>query len=81
MINNRFIVSEKEKTANRINDLLLTKLLDHERVCSICKTKLSWDYPNDICIKCKIKLQAERKEKLKNVQKRKYRFYRHRKEL
>ena len=36
MINNRYICSEKEGAANKINDLLLTKLLDHERICTVC---------------------------------------------
>ena len=43
MINNRLICSEKENTANKINELLLTNLLDHERVCIGCGKKLSWD--------------------------------------
>ena len=54
MINNRFICSEKENTANKINELLLTNLLDHERVCIGCGKKLSWDYPSDRCRMCKI---------------------------
>ena len=54
MINNRFICSEKENTANKINELLLTNLLDHERVCIGCGKKLSWDYPSDRCRLCKI---------------------------
>ena len=54
MINNRFICIEKENTANKINELLLTNLLDHERVCIGCGKKLSWDYPSDRCRMCKI---------------------------
>ena len=54
MIDNRFICSEKENTANKINELLLTSLLDHERVCIGCGKKLSWDYPSDRCRMCKI---------------------------
>ena len=53
MINNRYIADEKEETANKINELLLTNLLDHERVCSVCRKKLSWDYPSDKCRACK----------------------------
>ena len=53
MIDNRFICSEKENTANKINELLLTSLLDHERVCIDCGKKLSWDYPSDRCRMCK----------------------------
>lgn len=67
VINNEYISSEKEKTANKINDLLLTKLLDHERVCSLCKRKLSWDYPNDICRKCRDSMMEAKKEKLKYI--------------
>lgn len=78
VINNRFIASEKEKTANSINNLLLTKLLDHERVCSICKIKLSWDYPSDVCRKCRDKLDVEKKMKVKLKTKKPYRFYRKR---
>ena len=53
MINNRYIAMEKEDTANRINELLLTNLLDHERVCINCGKKLSWDYPSERCRACK----------------------------
>lgn len=53
MINNRYIAIEKEDTANRINELLLTNLLDHERVCINCGKKLSWDYPSERCRACK----------------------------
>ena len=63
MINNRYICSEKESAANKINDLLVTKLLDHERVCSMCGRKLSWDYPNDECRKCRDMMQEIKKEK------------------
>ncbi|MDU6339901.1 MAG: DEAD/DEAH box helicase [Clostridium sp.] len=56
MINNRYISSEKENTANKINELLLTNLLDHERVCKDCGKKLSWDYPSDRCRFCKEKM-------------------------
>lgn len=48
MINNRYISAEKEETANKINELLLTNLLDHERVCINCGKKLSWDYPSEM---------------------------------
>lgn len=57
MINNSYISSEKENTANKINDLLLTSLLDHERVCKDCGKKLSWDYPSERCRFCKEKMQ------------------------
>ena len=67
MINNRYICSEKESAANKINDLLLTKLLDHERTCSVCKRKLSWDYPNDVCRKCRDVMQEIKKEKSKQI--------------
>ena len=67
MINNRYICSEKENAANKINDLLLTKLLDHERTCSVCKRKLSWDYPNDVCRKCRDVMQEIKKEKSKQI--------------
>ena len=60
MINNSYISSEKENTANKINDLLLTSLLDHERVCKDCGKKLSWDYPSERCRFCKEKLQELR---------------------
>ena len=67
MINNRYICSEKEGAANKINDLLLTKLLDHERICTVCGRKLSWDYPNDACRKCRDTIQQIKKEKTKSV--------------
>ncbi|WP_294404130.1 DEAD/DEAH box helicase [uncultured Clostridium sp.] len=65
MINNRYICSEKETAANKINDLLLTKLLDHERTCSVCGRKLSWDYPNDVCRKCRDVMMEIKREKAK----------------
>lgn len=65
MINNRYICSEKENAANKINDLLLTKLLDHERTCSVCGRKLSWDYPNDVCRKCRDVMMEIKREKAK----------------
>lgn len=66
MINNRYICSEKENTANKINDLLVTKLLDHERTCSVCGRKLSWDYPNDVCRKCReVMIEIKREKALK----------------
>ena len=46
--------------ANKINDLLLTSLLDHERVCKDCGKKLSWDYPSERCRFCKEKIQELR---------------------
>ncbi|MBX7367811.1 helicase-related protein [Clostridium chauvoei] len=55
--NNGYISSEKENTANKINELLLTTLLQHERVCLDCKKKLAWDYPSERCRACKEKLQ------------------------
>lgn len=64
-ISNRYIHSEKENAANAINDLLLTSLLDHERRCSVCGKKLSWDYPNDVCRKCRDILQENKREKMK----------------
>ena len=67
MINNRYISMEKEDTANKINELLLTNLLDHERVCSICGKKLSWDYPSDKCRVCKDLLYETRGERYKPV--------------
>lgn len=57
MINNSYIASEKEDTANKINELLLNSLLDHERVCLDCGKKLAWDYPSERCRFCKEKLQ------------------------
>lgn len=57
LIDNRYISSEKENTANKINELLLTNLLDHERVCLDCGKKLAWDYPSQRCRICKEKLQ------------------------
>lgn len=65
MINNRYIHSEKENTANAINNLLLTSLLDHERRCSVCGKKLSWDYPNDVCRNCREIIQENKKDKNK----------------
>ncbi|MGL5152130.1 MAG: helicase-related protein, partial [Clostridium sp.] len=55
-INNEYISSEKEATANKINDLLLTSLLHHERVCIDCGKKLSWDHQSERCRECKNKL-------------------------
>ena len=63
MINNRYISSEKENTANKINELLLTNLLDHERVCKDCGKKLSWDYPSDRCRFCKEKMMELKGER------------------
>ena len=57
MINNSYISMEKENTANKINELLLTNLLDHERVCIDCGKKLAWDYPSERCRFCKEKMQ------------------------
>lgn len=65
-VNNMHISNEKEYTANKINDLLLTKLLDHERVCIECGKKLSWDHPSDRCRFCKLKLQELKGERYKN---------------
>ena len=67
MINNRYIADEKEATANKINELLLTNLLDHERVCINCGKKLSWDYPSDRCRVCKEMLYEARSERYKPV--------------
>ena len=67
MINNRYIADEKEMTANKINEILLTNLLDHERVCSICGKKLSWDYPSDRCRVCKEMLHEARGERYKPI--------------
>lgn len=64
-INNRYIHNEKENAANAINDLLLTSLLDHERRCSVCGKKLSWDYPNDMCRKCRDIILENKREKEK----------------
>lgn len=74
MINNRYIAMEKENTANKINELLLTNLLDHERVCSICGRKLSWDYPSDKCRGCREMIQGVKSEKYKPI----FRGYRRR---
>ena len=63
MINNSYISMEKENTANKINDLLLTNLLDHERVCVDCGKKLSWDYPSERCRFCKEKMQELKGER------------------
>ena len=57
MINNSYISMKKENTANKVNELLLTNLLDHERVCLDCGKKLAWDYPSERCRFCKEKLQ------------------------
>lgn len=74
IINNRYIAMEKENTANKINELLLTNLLDHERVCNICGRKLSWDYPSDKCRVCKDMIQGIKSEKYKPI----FRGYRRR---
>lgn len=74
MINNRYIAMEKENTANKINELLLTNLIDHERVCSICGKKLSWDYPSDKCRGCKDMIHGIKSEKYKPI----FRGYRRR---
>lgn len=66
MINNSYISMEKENTANKINELLLTNLLDHERVCLDCGKKLAWDYPSERCRFCKEKLQELRGERYNN---------------
>ena len=63
MINNRYISSEKENTANKINELLLTNLLDHERVCIDCGKKRSWDYPSERCRFCKEKMMELKGER------------------
>ena len=55
IINNKYISMEKENTANKINNLLLTSLLDHERVCIDCGKKLSWDHASERCRICKEK--------------------------
>ena len=65
MINNRYISLEKEDTANRINELLLTKLLDHERVCSVCGKKLPWDCASDKCRVCREMIHGLRAERYK----------------
>ena len=65
MINNRYISLEKEDTANKINELLLTKLLDHERVCSICGKKLPWDCASDKCRVCREMIHGLRAERYK----------------
>ena len=67
MINNRYISMEKEDTANKINELLLTNLLDHERLCSICGKKLSWDCQSDKCRACRDMIQGIKNEKYKPV--------------
>lgn len=56
LVNNDYISREKEYTANKINDLLLTSLLHHERVCLDCGKKLSWDHPSERCRVCKEKI-------------------------
>ena len=66
MINNRYISLEKEDTANRINELLLTKLLDHERVCSVCGKKLPWDCASDKCRVCREMIHGLRAERYKS---------------
>ena len=58
-------ISTKEDTANRINELLLTKLLDHERVCSICGKKLPWDCASDKCRVCREMIHGLRAERYK----------------
>ena len=65
MINNRYISLEKEDTANKINELLLTKLLDHERVCSVCGKKLPWDCASDKCRVCREMIHGLRAERYK----------------
>lgn len=65
MINNRYIALEKEDTANKINELLLTKLIDHERVCSICGKKLAWDCASDKCRVCREMIQGIKSERYK----------------
>lgn len=65
IINNEYISSEKEYTANKINDLLLTNLLHHERVCLDCGKKLAWDYASERCKFCKEKLQLLRGDSYK----------------
>lgn len=65
MVSNTYISSEKQDTANKINELLLTKLLDHERLCLDCGKKLSWDYPSERCRFCKEKLQYLKGDKYK----------------
>lgn len=65
MINNSYIASEKENTANKINELLLNSLLDHERVCLDCGKKLAWDYSSERCRFCKEKLQMLRGDSYK----------------
>ena len=67
MINNRYISMEKEDTANKINELLLTNLLDHERLCSICGKKLPWDCQSDKCRACRDMIQGIKNEKYKLV--------------
>ena len=67
MINNRYISMEKEDTANKINELLLTNLLDHERLCSICGKKLPWDCQSDKCRACRDMIQGIKNEKYKPV--------------
>ena len=58
---------EKEDTANKINELLLTNLLDHERLCSICGKKLPWDCQSDKCRACRDMIQGIKNEKYKPV--------------
>ncbi|MGL4774372.1 MAG: helicase-related protein, partial [Clostridium sp.] len=65
MVNNEYISREKEYTANKINDLLLTSLLHHERVCLDCGKKLAWDYPSERCKFCKEKLHLLRGDSYK----------------
>ena len=67
MINNRYISMEKEDTANKINELLLTNLLDHERLCSICGKKLPWDCQSDKCRACRDMIQGIKNEKYRPV--------------
>ena len=63
MINDRYIAEEKENTANKINELLLTNLLDHERRCIDCGKKLPWDYPSERCRACKEMMFDDRKDR------------------
>ena len=64
MINNRYISIGKEDTANKINELLLTNLLDHERLCSICGKKLPWDCQSDKCRACRDMIQGIKNENI-----------------
>ena len=55
LVDNNYISKEKESTANQINDLLVTSLVEHERVCKDCGKKLAWDYQSERCKECKEK--------------------------